>query len=685
VDRHETDPFSGHVVSRASMEKDMALMKQYNINAVRTSHYPNHPYWLELCDRYGLYVIDEANIESHPLALEESTQLGNEMSWLPAHQDRLERMYYRDRNHPSILIWSLGNEAGEGELFRSLYQWLKNVDSSRPVQYEPAGMDDYTDIFCPMYPRPESLEAYGENNPTKPAIMIEYAHAMGNSVGNLQDYWDIIDRYPSLQGGFIWDWVDQSLEYKDAQGKPYLAYGHDYHPDLPTDGNFLNNGLVDPYRNPHPHLYEVKKVYQPASFRWKPESSSLEITNKNVFAPLRQMALLWTLLENGVEVQKGVVEELHIEPGESADFRIKLIPFSEAKEYILRTELSITKPDGLLEAGHEMAFEQFVLQGYTAPESPDGNEEALKLLQEKDQIRILNAQTELILDKLSGEILCWTYQGELITEQPIRPNFWRAPTDNDLGNGMFQWAAIWQQATEESMPIMTDPPVLSTGLVSYSLEYQLPGQIASLKVSYSLSPEGALEVDYQFKPNSDTLPNIPRLGMSLFLPETFTEISWYGRGPHETYWDRKSSGKIGLYHGTIKEQFHRYSRPQETGNKTDIRWMAVSSHELTLKVHPTDQYLLNGSVWPFNTAELDYVEGKDGGQSASGLVPVSNRHGAEIKFGPTVQWNIDHLQMGVGGDTSWGRPVHEEYTIPAEIYNYSFVIVPHITPKKFLP
>jgi beta-galactosidase len=685
VNRHETDPLSGHVISRASMEKDVALMKQFNINAVRSSHYPNHPYWLELCDRYGLYVIDEANIESHPLALDESTQLGNEMSWLPAHQDRLERMYYRDRNHPSIIIWSLGNEAGKGELFRSLYQWLKSVDNTRPVQYEPAGKDEYTDIFCPMYPRPESLEAYGKSNPDKPAIMIEYAHAMGNSVGNLQDYWAIIDRYPSLQGGFIWDWVDQSLEYKDAHGKPYLAYGHDYHPDLPTDGNFLNNGLVDPYRNPHPHLYEVKKVYQPAAFRWDAESSILKITSKNVFAPLDQMFLNWSLLENGVKIQKGVFDHFLISPGKQKDFRITLLPFKKGKEYILRTELVSSKAAGLLGMGHEVAFEQFILQNYTPPEPSKSDEEALKILREENQISIYNNQTRLSIDRHRGEILRWTYQGELITEQAIRPNFWRAPTDNDLGNGMHRWAAIWKQATEEARPELSDLPVHAADAVRFALEYVLPGQIASLKVIYSLAPNGVLEIDYSFNPNKDTLPDIPRLGMFLTLPDQFTEMAWYGRGPHESYWDRKSSGKIGIYQGSIKDQFHRYSRPQETGNKTDLRWMEVFSERLCLRTYPRDQHLLNGSVWPFITAELDYVEEKDGGQSASGLVPLSSRHGADISYGSSVQWNIDHLQMGVGGDNSWGRPVHKEYCIPADAYKYSFIIMPLLTSKRILP
>ena len=676
VDRHETDPHTGHVVSRISMEKDITLMKQNNINAVRSSHYPNHPYWYDLCDRYGLYVVDEANIESHPLALDESTQLGNEMSWLPAHQERVERMYYRDRNHPSIIIWSLGNEAGEGEVFRTLYQWLKSVDTTRAVQYEPAGQEDYTDIFCPMYPRPESLETYGASNPEKPAIMIEYAHAMGNSVGNLQDYWDIIDRHPSLQGGFIWDWVDQSLEYIDEDGKPYLAYGHDYHPDLPTDGNFLNNGLVDPYRNPHPHLYEVKKVYQPAQFHWDQEGQLLEITSKNVFALLQNLDLHWILLENGLKVQEGTVKDLHIEPELSKLFKLNLIPFKTDKEYVLRARLVTIKPAGLLEEGNELAFEQFILQDYSPPELRGGTGTPLVVLEEGEQILIQNDLTRLAIHSKTGEILSWKYEGALITEEPIRPNFWRAPTDNDLGNDMHEWAEIWKRATGEAKAALIQAPVISGQGMTFSLEYTFPEELATLHVNYSLDQEGALSVDYHFQTLRDSLPNIPRLGMYLSLPNQFTETAWYGRGPHFTYWDRKLAGKIGIHKGLIEEQFHRYSRPQETGNKTDIRWMQVSSGTAQLTVYPADNQLLNGSVWPFQTSELDYVEGKDGGKSASGLVPVSTRHGADIRTGKTVQWNIDHLQMGVGGDTSWGRPVHKEYTIQPGSYSYAFTIVP---------
>jgi beta-galactosidase len=678
VNRHETDPYTGHVVSRASMEKDIRLMKQHNINAVRSSHYPNHPYWYDLCDLYGLYVIDEANIESHPLALDESTQLGNEMSWLPAHQERVERMYYRDRNHPSIIIWSLGNEAGEGEVFRSLYQWLKGLDRSRPVQYEPAVNEYYTDIFCPMYPRPETLETYGKSNPDRPAIMIEYAHAMGNSVGNLQDYWDIIDRYPVLQGGFIWDWVDQALEYRDEQGNPYLAYGHDYHPNLPTDGNFLNNGLMDPYRNPHPHLFEVKKVYQPAGFQWDPKKQVLQITNKKVFADLKDMGLQWILLENGVNIQQGKSEAIQIPPGKSKSYGIGLVPFKPGKEYILRAQLKLIKPCGLLDAGHELAFEQFILQRYVAPGFGGIKGESYELDMREDRIHIQNKDTRLILNRASGEIMHWSHGGELITDQAIRPNFWRPPTDNDLGNGMLQWAAIWKRATSEASPHLTDPPTVTPHGISFALEYLLPEDMAYVNIAYLLSRDGKLRVDYLFAPLQDSLPPIPRLGMYLTLPPSFTESSWYGRGPHETYWDRKTSGKIGIHSGPVEEQFHRYPRPQETGNKTDIRWMQASGKNISLTVHMGDDQLLNGSIWPFSTSELEYVAGKGGGRSASGLVPVSSRHGADIRTRETVQWNIDHRQMGVGGDTSWGRPVHREYTIPAKEYQYSFWLVPEI-------
>lgn len=684
VNRHETDPYTGHVVSRESMERDIRLMKQNHINAVRSSHYPNHPYWYDLCDKYGLYVIDEANIESHPLANDSATQLGNEISWLPAHQDRVERMFYRDRNHPSILIWSLGNEAGEGEIFRSLYRWLKGVDHTRPVQYEPAAMDDYTDIFCPMYPRPESLVKYAEDHPPKPGIMIEYAHAMGNSVGNLQDTWDIIDKYPALQGGYIWDWVDQSLEYRNENGDPYLAYGHDYEPDLPTDGNFLNNGLVDPYRIPHPHLQEVKKVYQPAHFRWDPAASILTVTNENFFASLENMILEWSWLEDGKPAGGGEIADLVIPPKQEWTLKIKPVPMKPGKEYILLSRLIAKSDAGVFEAGSELAFDQFILREYISRplespgNTPPGNTSTI-IREEHNRFQVNGKNTAMTINGETGVIESWFHDGELITESGIHPNFWRAPTDNDLGNGMQDWAGVWKDATDHSIPLLTEKPEISEMGVRFSQRYDLPGQIAALTLRFTLLPEGALHVDYQFTPLRDSLPNLPRVGMFMILPEEFTMTDWYGRGPHETYWDRKTSGRIGIYRGAIGEQFHRYPRPQETGNKTDIRWMRVQSKRLSITVEPTDNQLLNCSTWPFGIDELDFMPGGDGRESASGLVPLTARHGADITPGKLVQWNMDHLQMGVGGDNSWGREVHKEYTIPARAYQYSLVIIPQRT------
>ena len=677
VNRHETDPYTGHVISKESMLKDITLMKQNNINAVRSSHYPNDPYWLELCDTYGLYVVDEANIESHPLAIDKKTQIGNEMTWYKAHLSRTQRMYYRDRNHPSIYSWSLGNEAGEGEIFRSTYQWLKEVDDNRIVQYEPAGKEDYTDLYCPMYPKPEYLIEHGKSDSDKPSIMIEYAHAMGNSVGNLQDYWNIIEEYPNLQGGFIWDWVDQSLEYKNEDGLPYLAYGQDFHPDLPTDGNFLNNGLVDPYRNAHPHLSEVKKVYEPVQFDYI-LNGVIVIKNKNFFTDLSDKEMRIKVLKNGIEHIQQTDSNLNIQPQQSVIKYFDKIPltYDPGYEYIL--EISLLQKDAteLIPKGYEVAWDQFILTKdvHKIKEPLTGGGE-LEINASASEIEIGNTIVNFKIDDKTGEIKSWDYMGSSITTQPVRPNFWRPPTDNDLGNGMDKWASIWQQATYNYKTTLIGKPLNNGNKVTYRVAYDTPGNEAKVSVGYALHQNGQLSVDYEFQPTKDSLPNIPRLGMYLALTDNFKSVSWYGNGPEESYWDRKTGMKAGLYHGRIIDQFHRYPRPQETGNKTDVRWMEISSETVTLTA--SSNQLLNASVWPFAMSEIDF-NSNDATLSASGLVPVTKKHGAEIKIGKTVQWNLDFQQMGVGGDTSWGRLVHDEYTIRPQPYRYSFNIIPSL-------
>lgn len=677
VNRHETDPFTGHVVSRESMEKDIKLMKQNNINAVRSSHYPNDSYWLDLCDKYGLYVIDEANIESHPLAISEDTQIGNEMSWLPAHMMRTQRMFYRDRNHVSIYSWSLGNEAGTGDVLRNTYNWLKEKDNNRIVQYEPAEKEDYTDVYCPMYPKPEYLINHGKSNSDKPSIMIEYAHAMGNSVGNLQDYWDIIETYPNLQGGYIWDWVDQSLEYKDENGKPYLAYGHDYHADVPTDGNFLNNGLIDPYRIPHPHLAEVRKVYEPAQFYFTHATGygHLILQNKNFFSDFSDKLIEWQLLEDGNIIKKDSMNILNSPPQEKISYSVKNIPreLNPNSEYIIEFRLIQKEDKNLISKGHEIAWDQFIIQKGTYTKTAASSNNNLEIVEQNNAIEIKNETVALKIDTKSGEIHSWVFQGKEITNQPIRPNFWRPPTDNDLGNSMHKWAKIWHDASYNYSANLVEKPTNNETGASYKVAYKLPNKEADIEIKYSLNNNGNLNIDYSFKPNQKELPNIPRLGVYITLPNTFTKVSWYGNGPQESYWDRKTGAKTGIYTEEVTNQFERYPRPQETGNKTGVRWVKILSDNLSLKA--TSRVLINTSVWPFAMTEIDF-DSNDVGQSASGLVPVTKNHGADIKLGETIQWNIDYLQMGVGGDTSWGRLVHPEYTIPAnKAYNYSFKIV----------
>ena len=443
---------------------------------------------------------------------------------------------------------------------------------------------------------------------------------------------------------------------------------------LPTDGNFLNNGLVDPYRNPHPHLSEVKKVYEPVQFDYE-GNGVIKIQNKNFFANLSDKELYWKLLRNGKEVQSGKYSSINCKPQQSERIEIKGIPsmFILEDEFILEVQLVQKEGSPLVPKGYEVAWDQFVLQkGVRQNHLSKGDK--LEITESKN-FTIKNDKVNLHIDKNSGEIISWSFQNKTITNHPIRPNFWRPPTDNDLGNGMDKWAKLWQNASYNYTSKLIQKPNKKDGVVNYKVQYSLPENEAKIIIEYQISSAGELQVSYNFTPNKKDLPNIPRLGMYMTLQNNFTDVSWYGKGPKESYWDRKIGQKTGVYSGKIKDQFHVYSRPQETGNKTDVRWMNLSSDEMTIKAS-SNQTLLNASVWPFNMKEIDF-NSDEGKKSASGLVPVTKKHGADIKIGNTVQWNIDFLQMGVGGDTSWGRLVHPEYTIPAnKNYSYQFVINP---------
>jgi beta-galactosidase len=505
--------------------------------------------------------------------------------------------------------------------------------------------------------------------------MIEYAHAMGNSVGNLQDYWDIIETYDNLQGGYIWDWVDQSLEYKDEEGNAYLAYGHDYHPDLPTDGNFLNNGLVDPYRNPHPHLTEVKKVYEPAQFSYN-GNGKFSIENKNFFTDFSDKMIVWKLLENGKPIKTDSLF-IRAEPQQRVDFQIEELDIKSisSSEYIAELQLIQNRHTPVLAKGHEVAWDQFIIQQGSFDHSDIHERNRLQISTTEAAYIISNDLVSLTINAVTGEFEEWTIGNAVITDAAFKPNFWRPPTDNDLGNGMNKWAQYWQESTYDYSAILKKKPKNTVDGVSFEVNYHTPDNKALITVGYQLNDSGSLDVDYKFNPVVADLPLIPRIGMYLTLPDAFKTMRWYGKGPEESYWDRKTGVKIGSYEASIESQFHRYSRPQETGNKTAVRWMELIGNGIKLKVYGKTGPL-NTSAWPFEMQEIDFDNAKDGSESASGLVPVTKKHGADIEIGNTVQWNIDFMQMGVGGDTSWGRLPHEEYTIPPKDYHYSFVIVP---------
>lgn len=679
VDRHETDPQHGHVVSKESMEQDIKLMKEFNINAVRSSHYPNNPYWYELTDKYGLYVIDEANIESHPLAIDEKTQLGNEMSWLSAHLDRTQRMFERDKNHPSIIIWSLGNEAGRGKIFEATYQWLKDHDDSRLVQYEPAGEDHYTDVFSPMYPSIERLVKYAKSNPKRPAIMIEYAHAMGNSVGNLKDYWQAIEKYDVLQGGFIWDWVDQSLEYTNENGVKFWAYGKDFHPTLPSDGNFLNNGLMNPNREPHPHAFEVKKVYQAIRFHaLDSKNSQFIVENRYDFIDINQYDLHWLIEADGETFAKGHQALPSVKPSHKKAINLALpsLPKQDNKEYFITLSAVLRTPQGLLTTGHELAFQQFKLPVTLVAKQHKATQQKIAIVENNQQIiRFDNGFTRMTFDKSSGWLSGYQHKGEQLIKSPMKVNFWRAPTDNDLGNGMQKWAAIWQTASD-NLQLKKISNIAVTDGYKVTTTYKSTAFAGQYSVEYHVQNNGQVHVNNQLTiDKGQNLPNLPRLGMQLAMPGNYQQLSWFGRGPHENYADRKTSAKIAHYKKTVKDQIHHYSRPQENANKTDVRWLALKN-ENGLGLLAVGDQPLNVSAWPYKQSDIDFIAGKDGSASASGLVPVTTKRGAEVPMRDLVTVNIDHKQMGVGGDTSWGRLVHAQYTIPAQNYNYGFTLVP---------
>lgn len=672
VNRHEHDPWTGRYVTLESMRRDIELMKQAHINAVRTSHYPDDPRWYDLADQYGLYLVDEANIESHGMHYHPDTTLGNKPRWLDAHLDRTRRLVERDKNHASVIIWSLGNEAGDGVNFDSTSAWVHRRDPSRPVQYERAGRRPIVDLVTPMYARIEGLQAYAREHRDRPLIMCEYAHAMGNSVGNLADYWAVIDSYPQLQGGFIWDWVDQGLAATTPDGTPYWAYGGDYGPPgTISDGNFLFNGLVGPDRLPHPHYFEVKKVYQPvrtvllsaggAGYR----EIRVRVVNRYAFRDLSGLRARWVLTANADTLASGDLPTLRVAPLDSTTVTIPLpaVRAAPGAQVELLVQYRSRREEPFLPAGSVIAWEQFRMPALESPaRAPADSIPAARLAQDSSRITVSGPRFQAVWDRASGVLTSLRWDGtELIRTGP-EPNFWRAPTDNDFGNGMPRRQRVWRAAGPDrhlaSLTARQDGPQVVLERVE-----DLPAGGARWYSTIRVDGSGEMLMRYRFVPGDTTLASLPRLGIRFTMPAGFDSVTWFGRGPQENYWDRKTGAAVGLYQSSAWDLLHPYGRPQESGSRGDVRWMAIANAQGT--------GILVIGVPEIEASALNILqEDLDEGQRKV------NRHASDVRRRPLTEVRLDWHQMGVGGDDSWGARTHEQYTIPVRTHEWAVRLRP---------
>ena len=664
VNRHEHDPYTGQSITEESMVKDIRMMKENNINAVRTSHYPNDPRWYELCDEYGLYVVDEANIESHGMGYAPEKCLANRPEWKEAFLDRTERMFERDKNHPCVIVWSLGNESGSGSNFMETYGWLHNRDRSRrPVHSEDAGIDSYTDIFCPMYKKIDVLTNYTLSMPYRPLILCEYAHSMGNSCGNLQDYWDVIERYPCLQGGFIWDWVDQGLAAKTDDGRFFWAYGGDLAPEgTPSDGNFCMNGLVTSDRQPKPQLYEVKHVYRNIRMGLADYGKGLvRIANGFYFTDLEDFLFTWDIEANGRKTASGTIEGVNLEPQDEGLFKADLPVIEEepGTEYFLNLYAFLAHDDGILEEGTLLSREQVRLP-FFKPATKEV-ESALPSCKVTESTVIYSCKgLEIGFDRMTGTLNSVSRQGREMLKEGLVLNFWRPPIDNDLGSRLAGICYPWRNAGKDAE--LTAMEVQGNSVAS---KYRLPERLgrSCVTVRYVIDGNGGMDISVGFIPSCDTLPLMPRFGITLTLAGEYDYVRWFGRGPHASYEDRKASAFVGLYEGKVWNQYFPYDRPQENGNKTDVRWMELTSGAIGLKA--TGKPTISTSVYMFPNDDL-----------AEPDLKKHQRHLSDVTRKDMVTWNIDLKQMGVGGDDSWGAFPHWQYLIPARKMDFSFRLEP---------
>ena len=682
VNRHEHDPDTGMAVSYESMFQDIILMKQNNINAARTSHYPNHPKWYELCDEYGVYVIDECNLESHGVR---EILPSSRPEWKEAVIDRMIRMVERDKNHPCIFMWSLGNESGFGDNFKEMKKETLKIDSTRPIHYEGDPELTVSDVFSFMYPDPENLEKAGnfmkvqgslglppvtpEIYKKKPIILCEYVCSSGNATGAIKDYMDIFEKYKNIVGGFIWEFADKAYRKFDNNGNEYWAYGGDFG-DIPNDKNVLIMGIFLPNRTPNPALYEVKKVYQNITTTpFNLKERKVKIHNKYKFINLNNFKITWELLENGNRIQEGILPSLSLEPGEE---QLIQIPFAESElksenEYFLTVKYFLAEKLLWAEEGFCIGWDQFEIPFQTQKETIKNYRlyPNLELSDTLEQIKIKGINFEIIIGKKSGGIESYLYEGKNLICAPLVPNFWRAPTDSDLGlSFMFPSKKFrktdWKKAGENRKVENVKIEHSTSQKLQIEIASTLSNSLTSYISIYTILGDGEIMVENNFTPSKDMI----KFGMQMAIPNQYNKITWYGRGPHENYWDRKIGAAIGIYTKHIDDFVHNYVRPQENANRCDVRWIKFTNKE-GIGISITGMPLLNISAWPYSMDDLENA-----------------KHINELPKRDIITVNIDYLQKGVGSQLTEsclakGEPALRKYRLEGnKAYSYKFRIKP---------
>ena len=724
VNIHEHNPKTGHYVTEDLMRKDFELMRQNNLNTVRLCHYPQDRKFYELCDEYGLYVYDEANIESHAMrySLNKGGTLGNNPDWLEHHLYRTENMFERNKNYPSVTFWSLGNEAGNGYNFYQTYLWTKNADKdimSRPVNYERAQWEWNSDMYVPQYPGAAWYHKVGYEGTDRPVCPSEYAHAMGNSTGSLWDQWEAIYKYPNLQGGYIWDWVDQGLETYDENGNMFWAYGGDFGKDMPSDGNFCCNGIVSPDRTLHPAMNEVKYAHQHVGFEAVDlQKGVFKVTNRYYFTNLKKYQINYVVKENGKVVRKNSVR-MDIEPQHSKELTVDVSGLSPkvGTEYFVEFRVNTTEPEPLVPANFELAHDQFQLPVESLKRTYAVNGPALKCSTEGNELAVTSSCVKFIFNKETGLVTSYKVRGTEYFDKGfgLQPNFWRAPNDNDYGNQGPKRLQIWKQSSKNFK------------IVDATLD--MDGKDAVMKVSYHLAagnmyiatyrihPSGVVKADYTFTScaakasktemseamltatfspgNEGRLAEssklvVPRIGVRFRMPVSMNKVTYFGRGPEENYIDRNHGTMVGLYNNTAEGMYFPYVRPQENGHHTDTRWVTIGKRAGNGLTIYADQPM------GFNTLR-NSVEDFDGEETTNRDYQWNNRNAEELKHDVATAKNIkprqthinditprdfvevclDMKQMGLGGYDSWGAWPDKQYLIPAnQEYKWGFTMVP---------